>query len=189
MTDDLDPLSNFRGLAAFSRTAPYRYFQDRLRRPHWEMAANVLGKARRVLATDPAKASAYVDTALRLPYDEIEEQEPAALEAHLMLYSLVSDVAEESEQGDPAWLDAAIEVMEASDPAGRAEMRVVLDVIGHDYKLPATELRTLRDAIARVEPGPTLHDDDFPADQLKERIMAVLELCQRYDDTLEEYYR
>ncbi|MEZ5090325.1 MAG: hypothetical protein R2719_11760 [Micropruina sp.] len=186
--DDLDPLSRLRGLAAFSTADPYEQLSAGMDKPHWEAAANVLRKARAVLRDDPARAGAYVDVALRLPYDEDEQREPAALQAHLMLYTLVSDVAEESDRNDPAWLDAAIDVLEASDAAGRAELGIVLDIIGRDYQVPPAELRKLHRAVAGVEPAPTLHDERFPAALLKERILAVLELCERYEDALDEYY-
>ena len=88
---------------------------------------------------------------------------------------------------DPG-LDAAIDVLEASDAAGRAELGIVLDIIGRDYQVPPAELRKLHRAVAGVEPAPTLHDERFPAALLKERILAVLELCERYEDALDEYY-
>lgn len=188
MTDHVDPFSSLRGVAAFRRGNPFEMVQERLRKPHWEMAENVLYKARAVLASDPAKAEAYVDTALRLPFDEDEQEAPAALQAHLMLYSLVTDMAEASGEGDSAWLDAAIEAMDASGPAGQAEMRVVLIIIENDFQLPERELRTLRRAVAHVEPALTLHDEGFPNDLLKERIMAVLALCERYEDAFDAYY-
>lgn len=186
--DDLDPLANLRGLAAFSTRSIADQFSDRLRRPHWEMAGNALRKARAVLAVDPARAERYVDLALRLPYDEFEGRFPAAVEAHMVLYCLVTDVAEESEPEDPAWLDAAIEAMQASDPAGQVEMRVVLEIIDHDFKLPAQEQHKLRRAVAEVEPAATLNDGDFPGELLKDRIMAVLALCDRYEEALDEYF-
>lgn len=188
MADDLDPLSSLRGIAAFRRGNPYELLQKRLRKPHWEMAANVLRKARAVLAVDPMKAGIYVDTALRLPFDENEQLTPAALETHLMLYRLVTDAAEESDPDDSAWLDAAIDLVTASDPARRAELRVVLNAIATDYELPAAELRRVRRTLAQIEPGPSLFDLDFPAESLKERIMTVLALCDRYDDALDERY-
>lgn len=185
MTDPQDPFRSLLGIAAFRRGDPYEELEERVRRPHWEMAANVLHKARAVLAADPAKAGRYVDTALRLPRDESEQQTPAALEAHMMLYNLVTDAAE-LDEGDAAWLDAAIEVMEASGPVLAPEMRVVLHSIGHDYQLPPAELPILRAALTRVRPGPTLDDQDFPDELLKERILEVLALCDRYADALAE---
>lgn len=186
--DDLDPLTNLRGLSAFSTRSIADQFTERLRRPHWEMAGNALRKARAVLAVDPARAERYVDLALRLPYDEFEGKFPAGIEAHLALYCLVTDAAEESEPDDPAWLDAAIDAMRASDPAAKAEMRVVLEIVDHDFKLSAAEQHKLRRAVAEVEPAPTLHDGDFPGELLKDRIMALLALCDRYDVALDEYY-
>ena len=184
-----DPFDRLRGFAAFSTASPYDQLADRLRKPHWEMAENVLRKARAVLAENPEKASAYVDAALRLPFDEEDQQEPAALQAHLMLFGLLTDAIEESDQDDSAWLDAATEVMEASEPAGRAELRSVLEAIEMDFTLPAAELRRLRRVIATAERAPTLYGENFPAESLKERIMTVLQICERYDDALDEYYR
>lgn len=107
-----------------------------------------------------------------------------------MLYTLVSDAAENSGKDDPTWLDAAIEVMEDSEPGAQVELRIVLDIIGRDYQLPAVELRRLHSAVDQVQPGPSLHDYDFPAELLKERILAILKVCERYEDMLEErsYY-
>lgn len=177
-----------RGFAAFSTGSLYEQFAGRIRKPHWEMAANVLRKARAVLATNPEKASAYVDTALRLPFDEDEGQAPAATEAHLMLHALVTDAIEESDQDDSAWLDAAIDTLRASDAGGQTELRLVLEVVAHDYKLPPAERRRLRSAVAKVEPAPSLFDHGFPAELLKGRIMTILAVCERYDNMLDEYY-
>ncbi|MFT3860808.1 hypothetical protein [Micropruina sp.] len=188
MTDHPDPLANPRGFAALNTRGVSEQFARRLRNPHWEMADNALRKARRVLADDPARAQHYVDLALRLPYDEFEKQASAGVEAHLMLYSLVTDAAEESDQNDPAWLDAAIDAMRVSERAGQAETRVVLEIVDDDFQLPSAEQRKPRRAVSEVEPTLTLHDADFPIESMSDRIMAVPELWNRCEETLDQHY-
>lgn len=99
-----------------------------------QAATNLLVKAERALDRgEPERARAYVDRATRLPYDRHEEAHPVAMEAHMQLFCLVTDVLEESAVEDTRWLDAAVQALSPADEAGRCTMRDVLMAIDQDY--------------------------------------------------------
>lgn len=120
-------------------------------------ASNLRVKAIRALDTgDHLRARAYVDRAVRLPYDRHEQSHPAAMEAHMALFCLVTDALEGYDEADSRWLDAAIAVQAIADEAGRCTMRDVLVAIDHDYQPSRTERASLRSATAAVPGRPEL---------------------------------
>lgn len=144
-------------------------------------ASNLLVKASRALDNgDSERARAYVDRAVRLPYDRHEESRPAAMEAHMALFCLVTDALEDSEEEDSRWLDAALTVLAAADEAGRRTMRDVLTAIDHDYHLSRTERASLRSAAAAVPDRPELRDLDLRPDELGDCVVSVLAVCRDY---------
>jgi hypothetical protein len=68
-------------------------------------AENLLIKARRALDNnDVDRARAFVDRAVRLPFDEHEGAAPAALAVHMDLFCVVTDALEQAEADDSRWL-------------------------------------------------------------------------------------
>jgi hypothetical protein len=148
-------------------------------------ASNLLVKVNRALDNgDAVRARSYVDRAVRLPYDRHEESHPAAMEAHMALFCLITDALEDSDEADSRWLDAAIAVQAAADEAGRCTMRDVLVAIDHDYQLNRTERASLRSATAGVPDRPELRDLDLPANELGDCVVSVLAVCRDYREAL-----
>jgi hypothetical protein len=144
-------------------------------------ASNLLVKAIRALDTgDQLRARACVDRAVRLPYDRHEQSHPAAMEAHMALFCLVTDALEGSDEADSRWLDAAIAVQAIAEKAGRCTMRDVLVAIDHDYQLSRTERASLRSATAAVPDRPELRDLDLPPNELGDCVVSVLAVCRDY---------
>lgn len=146
-------------------------------------ASNLLVKAIRALDNgEPERARAYVERAVRLPYDRHGESHPVAMEAHMALFCLVTDALEGSDEDGSRWLEAAVAVLASSDVAGRCTMRDVL--VDHDYHLSRTERATLRSATAAVPDRPELRDLDLPPTELGDSVVSVLALCRDYDAAL-----
>lgn len=144
-------------------------------------ASNLLVKASRALdSSDPGRARAYVDRAVRMPYDRHEESHPAAMEAHMALFCLVTDALEDSGKNDSAWLEAAIEVLSAADERGRCTMRDVLAAIDQDYELRRQESGALRSAIADIPVRPELRDLRLDPQELGDCVMSALAACRDY---------
>lgn len=148
-------------------------------------ASNLLVKAIRALDDGQSeRARAYVDRAVRLPYDRHEESHPAAMEAHMALFCLVTDALEDADEDDSRWLDAAIAVQGAANEAGRCTMRDVLVAIDHDYHLSRTERASLRSATAAIPDRPELRDLDLPPPELGDCVVSVLAVCRDYGAAL-----
>jgi hypothetical protein len=108
-------------------------------------AKNLLTKARRHLATGQVeRAGSYLDRALHLPYDETEEAPTAANEAHMLLFTIVSKAMEQSDEGDPTWLDAAEATLPRCGEHAREDLLQTLRVIDHDYGVTPPEQRRIR---------------------------------------------
>jgi hypothetical protein len=180
-----------------------RYFADRADAPFGDLelvsgrtlqafsiagqraASNLLVKAIRALDNDePERARAYVDRAVRLPYDRHEQSHPVAWEAHMALFCLVTDALEDSSETDSQWLDAAIAVQAGADEAGRCAMRDVLEAIDHDYHLSRSERASLRSAAAAVPDRPELRDLDLPPSELADCVESVLAVYRDYASAL-----
>ncbi len=144
-------------------------------------ATNLLTKAIRALDTDESdRARRYVDRAVRLPYDRHEETEPVAMAVHMMLFCDVTDALEDSDEDDPAWLEAAIGVFSTTDESGRCTMRDVLAAIDQDYELHRRESAALRTAIADVPARPELRDLRLDPQEMGDCVMSVLAVCRDY---------
>lgn len=186
MPDELDFLgSRLRGIQAFTRGDAVEQLCQGPLKPQWQIAGNLLAKARRVLLEDRPRAIAYVERAVRLPVDDAEEAAPAALEAHMLLFSLVTDTLENSEPDDESWLVAAAAVFDLADERSRFEMSDVLLSIENDYQIEARERRRLRHMVATVAVRPELRDLDLSDDELRDHIMAILDACDLYEDAFE----
>lgn len=151
-----------------------------------QAATNLLVKAERALDRgETERARAYVDRATRLPYDRHEETHPVAMEAHMQLFCLVTDVLEESAEDDSDWLNAAVAALSSADEAGRCTMRDVLAAIDQDYQLRRQERRALRAAVDGVPARPELRDLRLSHHELRDAVMSVLEVCRAYRLALE----
>ncbi|MGC3994526.1 MAG: hypothetical protein QM779_10530 [Propionicimonas sp.] len=148
--------------------------------PQQVIADNLLNKAMRVLADDRERARAYVERATRLPVGP--DGPPVAIAAHMMLYSLVTDVVQDSDEDDHDWLDAAIEALAVADETGRCELRDVLEAIDHDYSIDAAESRRLRAALADVPPRADILDLNLAGQELVHHVMSTLDTCRAYDE-------
>ncbi|OMH25126.1 hypothetical protein BKD30_06575 [Tersicoccus phoenicis] len=149
-------------------------------------AQNLLEKAVRN-HDDPEKSLPFIDRAVALPYDEHEEAYPAAMAAGQWLFMAVTDAVEEALPGDESWLDAAIAVLRETGDPGRTELRHVLDVVDQDYVVPDPERRRLRRALAEFPPEPGWVElADRPREELRDRVLAVLEVAAAYDEAYAE---
>jgi hypothetical protein len=166
-------LASGRALAPFSRGM-------------WRGAKNLLVKALRALqAGDADRAAALVARAASLPFDEHEKSAPAALAAHLMLFSLVTDALELSDDSDQRWLDNAMDVLASSDELARQDLRDVLAAVDQDYELSLTMHRRLRAAVRTVAASPELRDmTDLSRADLADRVLAILRTIIRFDNGL-----
>jgi hypothetical protein len=109
---------------------------------------------------------------------------PAGIEAHMMLFHLVSD---EFEEGDTLWLDAALHVLASDlDQRGRSELRDVLEDIALSPILTADERRRLKPALVAAPPRHSLWDLRLSADGLRDHILTVLDVCDAYVDAIDE---
>jgi|GEM_PF-832118 len=150
-------------------------------------ASNLLVKAIRALDNaDHARARAYVDRAVRLPYDRHEESHPAAMEAHMALFCLVTDALEDSDEDDTEWLEVAIGVMATADERGCCTMRDVLAAIDDDYELRRQERAALRTAIADMPARPELRDLRLEPQEMGDCVMSVLSVCRDYRQGLRQ---
>ncbi len=146
-----------------------------------QAAANLLRKARRALdAHDPDRARAFVDRAVRLPYDDHERAAPAAFAAHMELFCLVTDCLEQSAVGDSRWLDAAIAVLAGADEAARCDLRDVLAAIDHDYSLPSSERSRIHAATTSVPARAELRDLPLSSTELSAQVLSILTACGSY---------
>jgi hypothetical protein len=110
---------------------------------------------------------------------------PAGIEAHMMLFNLVSDEFEASEEGDTLWLDAALHVLASDlDQCGRSELRDVLEDIALSPILTADERRRLKAALVAAPPRHSLWDLRLSADGLRDHILTVLDVCDAYVDAI-----
>ncbi|HQD96730.1 MAG TPA: hypothetical protein PLO15_04865 [Propionicimonas sp.] len=153
-----------------------------------EAAENLLLKAWRELVDDPGRAVSYVERALRLPFDPNEDSAPAAYAAHMLLFNLVVDALEDSEEGEEEWLAAAIQVLNSADPRARSELRDVLEVVAQDYHITSSERRKLAAAVKSAPPRQSLFDLQLPPDELCDHIVAVLHACEAYETALDEIF-
>lgn len=157
--------------------------------PKMVAADNLLRKAYRNFVLRPEKAQAYVERAVALGFDEREECYPAAAGAHMLLFNLITDEIERSAEDEPEWLDVAVDVLASEEGDEQSELRSVLAEIAGlpgEYQLTALELSRVQLAITRVPEAPDLWDFAGSPDELRDRILAVLEVCWRFERLLDE---
>ena len=149
-------------------------------------ADNLLAKAQRAVRDgDRERAARYIARAVELPFDDHEEAHPAAWQAHMALFTVVTDEVEEAAAGDYRWLDAAIQVLGSAGDRARRDLRDVLSTIDDDYQLEGKERRRLRQAIADVPAGPELNGLALPPEQLAVAVLEVVEACVAYEEALD----
>jgi len=141
-------------------------------------ADNLLTKAeRRLQAGEDEQAAAFVQRALRLPFDKYEEVQPAPWSAHMALFMAISDDLEDSDEGDQRWLDRAETLLSSSGPAAESEIRSVLrSLVSDAYSLSPTETRRLKALTA----GIPLNADPLAGtpDDEQSRTEAIIEVLR-----------
>lgn len=149
-------------------------------------ADNLLAKAQRAIRdADRERAARYIARAVDLPFDDHEEAHPAAWQAHMALFTVVTDEVDEAAADDHRWLDAAIQVLGSAGDWARLDLRDVLSSIDHDYQLEGRERRRLRQAIADVPASSELIDLALPPEQLAAALLEVVEACVAYEEALD----
>lgn len=144
-------------------------------------AGNLLVKAIEALETgDEGRASHLVHRAVGLPFDEHEEVAPAAMAASHLLFTLVTNELEDSEDDDERWLDATLEVLDHADGFTRPDVRDVLTAIAQDYDLTSREQRRLQAGIRDIEPAPELIEQNLSPTELAERVGGIIRACRLF---------
>lgn len=152
-----------------------------------EAARNLLHKAQRALDDDDTeRARAYVMRAVQLPFDEVEEVLPVAWEAHMLLFTAVTDALEESDEDDAAWLDAALDVLASAGTAGRSAMASVLSDVPSDFEVSRQEEKRLRRAIAGIPPETEPFERGSSPDEKAEHVLEVVRTTNAYEDALDD---
>lgn len=78
-----------------------------------EGAENLLEKAvRAVRAGDEGRATALIERACRMPWDDGHEMFPGPWAAHMMLFVAITDALEVSGEDEEHWLDAALPLLD-----------------------------------------------------------------------------
>ena len=149
-------------------------------------ATNLLHKAARALASgDDDRALSLIGRAAGIPWDAFEEEIPAAGSAHMMLFCLVADAVEDSDEDDTAWLAAVLATLDEVDGSGRADLQHCLAVIAHDYRLPSAVRVLVERTISDTDPD-TIRLDDLPdgSPELLDRLHASLRAYNSYERAL-----
>lgn len=150
-----------------------------------QAAHNLLDKALDALASDDHdRAERLVGRAARMRHDHHEDMAPGALAAHMILFTLVADELEASEEGDSRWLDAAIHVLETTNELARCELRDALTAIAQDHYVDSAELSRIRRAVAQVPERAELVDLRLDVEELGRHIDSILHACLEYMEAL-----
>ena len=141
-----------------------------------EQADNLVTKIIRDLAGgNRERAEKYVLRAAGLPFDERERWHPGAWQAHMALFTRLTDEVEESPEGDQAWLDAALQVLPGEPGRVRDELAGMLQEVVRTYRLSRVEERRIRAAV----PDGVFDLDPLPRDTAVEEVAAsTLALCE-----------
>ena len=90
-------------------------------------AGNLLKGAIRALTTgDAQRAEQLILRAAQMPYDDREEGSPGVRAASMLVYRLITDQLEASEEDDMTWLDVVLAMHPGLDPTGRADVASVV---------------------------------------------------------------
>jgi hypothetical protein len=143
-----------------------------------EALRNLLLKALRNLQSgDEARATAFIERAIRYAPVEADNIWPAWDAAHQLLFDEVTDAFEASDVEDDGWLDRALAVLEGSGAIAREEMLIVLRDVPLEYELTASEERRIeqivghRNAVTDSRAVPT--DEAEVATIIRETLLAV----------------
>ena len=150
-----------------------------------QAACNLMAKAlRAATAGDDARARAYVERAVQLPFDQHEEVAPSWQAASGLIFDLVTDALEGCAESDASWLDAAIIVLDRADTQAAIALRATLAAIPQSYELTPGETRRL--AAAAGDTHPDAWYDDEPTDHTEQvdAILAVLHAAVAYTSQL-----
>jgi hypothetical protein len=152
-------------------------------------AGNLLKKAIRALSTgDAQRAEQLILRAAQMPYDDREEGAPGVRAASMLVYLLITDQFEASEEDDMTWLDVVLAVHRGLDPTGRADVASVV----HGFVLqPAffavslAEKRRIRRAFGDAPLEPELGDSPSSTgeqrqDIIKSLVVAAVALGEAY---------
>jgi hypothetical protein len=131
-------------------------------------------------AGDADAARALVRRAKALGRDEHEGVEVCSMTAHMALFTLVSDVAED---GEPLlWLQAAEAVLPALTRTGRAELvDCLLITASETVELEPAEARLLRRLVSDAERLTSVFDGRV---FLVDEVLEVLAAINAYDDAV-----
>jgi hypothetical protein len=145
-------------------------------------ASTLLEKAAAALdAGDVDRAKALVTRAKALGRDEHEGVEVCSMAAHMALFTLVSDVAED---GEPLlWLEAAEAVLPTLTGSARAELLDSLLITGGEtIELEPVEARLLRRLVRGAERLTSVFDGRvLDVDE----VLAVLTAIAAYEDAVD----
>ena len=146
-------------------------------------AANTLleNAAAALDARDVDRARALVEQAKALGRDEHEGVESCSMAAHMALFTLVSDVAQDCDP--PVWLDAAEAVLPALTGVARAELLACLPLTGSEaIELEPEEARLLRRLVNGADRVTSVFDGRvFEVDE----VLEVLTAINAYDDAVD----
>jgi hypothetical protein len=138
-----------------------------------QAARNLLTKARRDLAMGRLeRANAYIDRALGLPFNDSVDAPAAMWEAHMILFTVVSDALDASPEGESAWLDAAEATVPQCGEQAREDLLQTLRTLDHDYCLAVPERRRIR----AIAPGHSIGDvahDRSGDDEATQRVVIT----------------
>jgi hypothetical protein len=114
-------------------------------------AENLLLKAMAGFAAgDTERAGKLIHRVASMPYDPREEESPGIRAALMLVYDLVSDEFEDSDYGDTAWLDVALEVYGRVDGAGKSHLASTLNgfvLQPAQFTLDRDEKRRIREVV------------------------------------------
>jgi hypothetical protein len=134
-------------------------------------AENLLAKATASAASgNVERAEQLIQRAAAMPYDQREEGSPGIRGAEMLVFSLVTDQLEASDEEDPGWLDVAVEVYAHLDGPGKAELASVMHgfvLQGDIYNVTTAEGRRIRQVFGHAPLEADLGDG--PALTVEER--------------------
>jgi hypothetical protein len=145
-------------------------------------ATNLLEKAAVALHRgDRDRARAMVLRAQTLGHDEHEDVDVCSWSVHMMLFNLVTDVLDESDD-EWAWLDAAATVLPDVPESGRHELVDVLVTISKEYRLDHLAAARLSPLVRDALPRPGITDGRVLG---VEEVLDVLATIAAYEDAVD----
>lgn len=150
-------------------------------------AENLLKKAIRSLsAGDSQAAEQLIQRAARMPYDAREEGSPGVRAASMLVYIVIVDHFEFSEQDDMTWLDVVLAVHPGLDATGRADVESVVHGLVLQtafFTVTPTESRRIRKAFGHAPLEPELGDNpNTTAEQRQDIIWSLVKAAAALGD-------